>query len=220
MMPGGVFRFDNTSERWVEFLDPALANTWVNSAAVDGHGQVWLVVQSNKETRILARVADHLVERDKFDVGFTREEVIAYIFDRSSRQWIAWRAVSGVSKLGIWASKAPGQQWAKFTAHNAPLSNNHITSLTLDKRNRVWAGTTEGFTVFDGESVADWSMIIPGTRHGPLTMAQVPGPGLADQKTVFTVISDHATVDSRGRLWARSFNGVSVFDEEEPVEGY
>ena len=216
MIPVGVFRFDNDSQRWFEFQDPAISNAWVTSAAVDGRGQMWFVVQSEKETRILAQVADHLEERDRFDVGFTREQVVAFVFDRNGRQWMAWSDLSGVSKLGIWASKEPGQPWAKFTTRNSPLPDNHITSLTVDKRNRIWVGTTEGFAVFDGDSVADWSMIIPGAKHGPLAMANVPGPVAADQKTAFTVIADYATVDSRGRLWARSFNGVSVFDEAEP----
>lgn len=67
--------------------------------------------------------------------------------DRQGRTWVA------TEDQGVWRfdpSSPAGQQWVQFTQKDG-LGSDDVYALLVDDRNRVWAGTLHGVSVYDGK---------------------------------------------------------------------
>jgi hypothetical protein len=82
-------------------------------------------------------------------------------------------------------------RWTLFTSENSPLAHNSVRAVVRDQAGRLWFGTEQGLSSYDG---SEWQTY----RAGDL--------GLPED-TVYAL-----AVGSDGRLWAGTETGAAVLD--------
>lgn len=75
------------------------------------------------------------------------------------------------------------------------LSQNSVVTITEDRRGNIWMGTDDGLNRYDGYDISVY-------RHDP-----------EDANTIQSNIINKVYIDSSGRLWACTANGLSIYDE-------
>lgn len=106
--------------------------------------------------------------------------------DREGRTWVATEG------QGVWRfdpAAAAGEQWTQFT-HKDGLGSDDTYALLVDARNRLWAGTTHGVSVYNGKA---WK------TYGPLE-------GLGGSR-VFAL----AACPTTGDVWIATEGGLTRY---------
>jgi ligand-binding sensor domain-containing protein len=85
--------------------------------------------------------------------GVMSKSIMAMTMDLAGNLWLS--SPNGLLKYNI-----EHKNWQQFTTANSPLINGNIRTLTIDKNNNVWMGTTGGVSVFDG---SQWATFVYGT---------------------------------------------------------
>lgn len=178
---GGVTRWaagEWTTYDFHEFLttDPD-ASELVEDVEIDAQGAVWIVTASSL-ARYSEEEWTIFEEGQGFDQRYFFEGIA---FDHAEQPWVAHSngllTVDGVlwenhafprtlSPTGIavdhqgrvWIGTLSdglhvfdGQIWQAYLQQHSDLSSNHIETLAVDGRSRVWVGTDWGINIFDGE---------------------------------------------------------------------
>lgn len=100
--------------------------------------------------------------------------------------------------------------WVSYSEKNSGLANDNSAAIAIDPDDRVWIGTLEGISVFDGETWQTYS-----ANNSGLLKPEVR----------------EIEVDPQGRVWIGLAGGVNVIDGEEwtgytpsnsilPIAGY
>jgi ligand-binding sensor domain-containing protein len=210
----GVGRFDGTQWRWFTSENSDLISNWVTSAAVDHIGRTWFAVSDENNTNFIIYDDGRWEEHSQVPIGHEQYIANALVVDKKGQLWVAWQPTTGVSdELGLWTLNPTNQVWAKYTTENSALPINAVKTLVIDAANRVWASTSAGFAIFDGAKSIRWTKIKPRVVQGPLNKEDSEQAVTHAEDQPYISISDIAVIDTKGRIWARSRNGVSVFTE-------
>jgi ligand-binding sensor domain-containing protein len=212
--PTGIYRFDGDTWRRVPVANNAKSEAIVSYLTVDPFGRIWSAIQDNQNTTFVLLENDQWHEYLEVSVGLEEANVESMVVDRNETLWVGWGDLGSKSDLGLWHVTGRESKWERYTVKNSPLFDNSIKSLTVDVKGRIWAGTTGGFSIFDGSEAVRWEIIIPGILQGPLTVEQAERDQAYNNSYDHVRISDYAVLDNEGHLWVRSHNGVSVFTEE------
>ena len=121
---------------------------------------------------------------DKAWSGLRSDTILAVCIIRNDEQWFG--TTRGVSHHTSWETK---KEWESFDTSDG-LIHNHVQCIDKGKDGKLWFGTPEGASSFDGES---W--ITYGTTDG----------------LVHKAVNDIA-IDSKGLIWFATPLGISSFD--------
>ena len=185
---GGVSRFDG--ERWKTYdaEHSGLANDWVTALAVDEKGALWVGTYGGGISR--------------FDGGTWR--TYNRVNSRLASDWVTALALDGEGALWVGTSghginRFDEGMWATYTTRDG-LPSNAIHTIAADQMGRVWVGTDEGGSVFDGRA---WTTYTP-PRSPPISGGR--GRSLAHD-------SIHAIAfDEDGNTWFGTGRGATRFD--------
>lgn len=214
----GAFRFNGST--WECFTDQnglfeiGSDKGWITSAVIDHLGRTWFSICNPHDT-VFVRYADHQWEEiARAPLGYEQQIAYCLAVDKHGALWVSWENSTGMGySQGLWAFNSVSGQWNQYKSKNSALLSQEISTLAADKLGRIWVGTREGVSVFDGTESGCWTAIIPSEPSKPLRR-KVSTKGWSREKVLRHVwVSDKAIVDSAGRIWARDHHGISVFTE-------
>lgn len=138
---GNLLIYDIKKDKWrtVEPSPQALSGNVIGGLAISPDGEVFMATENSiniyngASWRYL-----QLPDRQGF-VMFMVEDAL---FDHEGNYWLA------TSQDGVW--RYDGKSWATFTAEKGELPANSVTALAMDSKNRIWAATVNGLSVYDG----------------------------------------------------------------------
>jgi ligand-binding sensor domain-containing protein len=206
----GIYRFKGDVWQRLALDNAELNNVPILDVRVNNVGHVWFALGLGNEISFGWYDGAHWEEYTR--VPSTKvTHMRAFVIDQEDRLWVGW------SEEGLWVLDRHRKQWTKYTTKNSALPSNTIQYLELDRSGRLWVGAGDGIAVFDGKESVCWWKIKPGIPDDPLNrrglwLIRQSGEGPVGNVS-FPTVFDKAVVDTQGRIWASSGNGVSVFTE-------
>jgi streptogramin lyase len=222
----GFYHFDGSM--WTEF--PITRYEFVSTSdspeamhvSIDHAGRVWFVIQvESKGSTIFLRYDGNQVE--EISQVNIRADVSAFAVDKLGALWVGWLPWYSDDEDILWTYYPDKLEWVQNTVDDTALQGSYIESLCVDKVGRIWAGTADGFTIFEGEESVSWKVIRPGVRHGPILqeditrddMYKVNAAYAAGEESPFVWINRYGCVDEEGRVWVQAgHNGIAMFLED------
>jgi streptogramin lyase len=210
---------------------PGLEPNWVQVIAVAQDGAVWFDTPG-LEDRGVCRFDPAA------DSGHGGETWTTYTSDDGLAS-NSVRAIAVAPDGAVWfgtagggVSRFDGQGWTTYTAGDG-LARNFVSSITVAPDGALWFGAGNGISHFDGESwtthtTADGSEVesIAVGPDGVLWLYTGRGVSRFDGQTWVTYTPANSglagvawgsprglAVDSQGRVWVGTWNGLSVLDE-------
>jgi streptogramin lyase len=226
MGTAGFYHFDGSV--WTEFTIACYEFGSTNDSptamhvSVDHVGHVWFVIQieSKGRTIFLCYDGNQVEEISRVNI---RADVSAFTVDKSGALWVGWLPWQSDDEDILWTYYPDKSEWVQNTADDTALQGPYIESLCVDKAGRIWAGTADGFTIFEGEESVSWEVIRPGVRHEPILqeditrdeMYKVNAAYAAGEESPFVWINRYGCVDEAGRVWVQArHNGIAMFLED------
>jgi ligand-binding sensor domain-containing protein len=209
----GAFYFDGSLWKRLS-LEDRLVDGSMSNVTVDQAGRAWFAMEKDAHAVFARYDAMRLQYYCEAPISVETAHVEALAVDKKGILWVGWSYMSGYEEAGLWALEKAGGEWTQYTTENSALPDPNILSLCVDNVGRVWAGTSEGFAIFDGADSVVWRAIMPGIPHGPISEEEVDQAiTLGTPRSSYTYIGHFAVTDSHSRVWALSHNGISVFSE-------
>ncbi len=207
----GIYRFNGNDWQEVDLGNTEFHHVPVYDVRVDQLGRVWLALWLGKEVSFVWYNESRWEEYIRIPAN-KMADVLAFMIDPKGKLWVGW------SEAGLWVLDQPGGKWVKYTIENSALPSDRIESLEIDRSGRVWVGAGDGIAVFDDTESACWWKIRPGIPDKPLSqeeLRQIRQSGEGPVANIsYPTVFDEAVLDTQGRIWASSGNGISVFAEQ------
>jgi photosystem II stability/assembly factor-like uncharacterized protein len=169
---GVLFRTSNGGQHWTEIS----RDTFIDHMTQDTRGQIWLAVR----TKGLCRSTD---DGTTWATTNLKSSTTAFVVDKFGNLY------AGVSRRGIMKSSDGGDSWIEV---NRGLMATSATTLHIDRRGNVWAGTTSGLYRSTNKG-ATW-------KKNNLNDFEVP------IGAIVTTPKDYILVGTRGKGMFRSSN--------------
>ncbi len=139
---GNLLIYDIENDKW-KTITPhphALNGNVIGGLAISPSGEVFMATQYsiNVYGDIPWRQIQ-LPNRPEF-LMFMVEDAL---FDHEGNYWLATS-----QSTGVW--RYDGKSWTTFTAQKGDLPSNSVNALAVDSKNRIWAATVNGLSVYDG----------------------------------------------------------------------
>ena len=139
---GNLLIYDIQKDKWstIKPNPSTLSGNVIGGVAINPQGEVFMATTSAIDV-YNGTSWRHIQTPDRPE--FLMFMVEDGLFDHDGNYWLATS-----QSTGVW--KYDGENWTVFNAENGELSSNQVNALAVDSKNRIWAATINGLSVYDG----------------------------------------------------------------------
>lgn len=172
--------------------------TRVTDLKFDEDGNLWMLNSSAAEPIVVKTSED-----EWFSYFSTTGTDVRYLeIDRYGYKWIAQKDNILVFDSGDDLESTADDRYLQLTPNNSELGSSKVYTLTTDRDGAIWAGTSDGVTIFNCDV---FQGNCPGLR--PVVNPDNFNGRLLEAERVRALVSDGAD-----RIWAGSDNGLFLID--------
>ncbi|MBI5933998.1 MAG: hypothetical protein HY867_09845 [Chloroflexi bacterium] len=224
---GNLLIYDIEKDKW-QTIEPslqALSGNVIGGLAISPDGEVFMA--TGNSINIYNGASWRYIQLSDRP-GFLMFMVEDALFDHEGNYWLA-------TSTGLW--RYDGKSWTTFTAQKGELPSNSVNALALDSKNRIWAATVNGLSVYDGT----WHTF--SVEKYPWFKGWLLDVEIDSQDRVWIVDRDEITVfngkeiavftpnlvsdpmwgetigfDQLGCAWIDGFSGLAILREEVAID--
>ena len=182
----GAYMYNETS--WQQYKSSVF--TGANSMAIDNNGNKWFATSAG----LVKYDGSNWTVFNISNSGLKFNTVNDLAIDKTGNVWLATGSFdeTGDATTGRIA-KFDGTNWTYYNPFNDDMGSNFVYSIAVDQKEKIWAGTYSGLTVFDGVKWTNYTDLHTSTT---------------DNLQVLSI-----DFDSHGNKWFGTMCGILEFQD-------